>query len=548
MRSVFGGTDLAEISVQLLGHFRIATQGGENLTPQSQKAQGVLALLATGKGCQRSRLWLQDKLWSDSEPEKSSANLRQALTTIRRALGKHADLLQANRLSVWLDEDRLEIDWRSDLTQDANTSFLEGLDIGDPEFSDWLQAMRGTGDGASAPILLPQMKHAVVDPAARWRIALLASEDSFSTAYHLENEFISLLARNITESSDIEITFDPIADPDGQALEVRAKATPLKDGNIGLRVYAQHADTRRAFWSETAMSSGAAGPIEKSFDLLGLSFRLLTAIAREINFDGLKGGEDSPPNFLLGTVLPSVFSFRPEKLDYADQLLNHVEDERLSATALGWRAQIAVVRLIERFSGDVDEYIGMGKMLAAKAIESDAMNSMALATAANANVLLDWDFTAGAELSSLAIRVNPSNPFGWWAYSNAALYAGDASKALEAAKVARQLSVKSPMQFWCEFQIGLAAISAGDVDQAARALETSSALSPQFRPPRRYLLAIYSHRGEHERAERMIRELKALEPDFTVEAFAADPDYPVSLARNSGLINQEFFKGLMGPR
>lgn len=542
---------MADITVQLLGHFRIASQSGENLTPQSQKAQGVLALLATGKGCQRSRMWLQDKLWSDSDPEKSSANLRQSLTTIRRALGEHADLLQANRLSVWLDESRLEIDWHPDMAVDAvsgeNAGFLEGLDIADPEFSDWLQMMRSAGGGNGAVAALPAATQAASRATAPWRVALLTSEDSFSTAFHLENEFISLLARNISESSNIEITFEPLVDPDGQALEVRAKATALNDGNIGLRVFAQHAKTRRAFWSETAVSSGASGPIEKSFDLLGLSFRLLSALAREINLDSPAGSSEVPSSFLLGTVLPSVFSFRPEKLDQADELLGHVEDERLSATALGWRAQIAVVRLIERFSGDVDEYIGMGKMLAAKAIESDAMNSMALATAANANVLLDWDFTAGAELSSLAIRVNPSNPFVWWAYSNAALYAGDAGKALEAAKVARQLSAKSPMQFWCEFQIGLAAISAGDIDQAARALETSSALSPQFRPPRRYLLAIYSHRGEVERAERMIRELKALEPDFTVEAFAADPDYPVSLARNSGLINQEFFKRFMSP-
>jgi len=226
-------------------------------------------------------------------------------------------------------------------------------------------------------------------------------------------------------------------------------------------------------------------------------------------------------------------------------MLSEAMDSRNAAQFLGWQAQIAVINLIEQFTDAPEDCIERGKMLAALSIEMDPMNSVVLSTAANAHVLLDrGDAASGADLAQLAVRVNPANPLAWWAYANVAVYAGDAVEALKSARIASRLAARTPLQFWCDFQLGLAALRANDLSTAKRALETSASLSPQFRPPRRYLLAIYAHQKEFSRAARMLVQLKKLEPKFSLDGFVNDPKYPVSLVRKEKMLTWSNFQNL----
>lgn len=67
--------------------------------------------------------------------------------------------------------------------------------------------------------------------------------------------------------------------------------------------------------------------------------------------------------------------------------------------------------------------------------------------------------------------------------------------------------------------------------------ERCSALAPNFRPPLRYLIALYAAKGDLEEASRKVQRLMQLEPDFTPERLANDPSYPVSLMRQTKLFN-----------
>src|SRR5690242_9648072 len=74
--------------VYLLGSLAIHDTDGAIRTPKAQKARALVALLALAPRGARSRVWLRDKLWSESGEEQSSASLRQALTDVRRSLGE----------------------------------------------------------------------------------------------------------------------------------------------------------------------------------------------------------------------------------------------------------------------------------------------------------------------------------------------------------------------------------------------------------------------------------------------------------------------------
>ncbi|MCV6626485.1 MAG: hypothetical protein OIF38_10320, partial [Cellvibrionaceae bacterium] len=86
---------------------------------------------------------MESKLWSDRTQERASRSLRQALSDIRDQLGLHADLLGADRVDVWLDTARVETDLEPGCRfRQAGRDFLEGFDVRDDSFEDWLRDMR----------------------------------------------------------------------------------------------------------------------------------------------------------------------------------------------------------------------------------------------------------------------------------------------------------------------------------------------------------------------------------------------------------------------
>lgn len=129
--------------VDLAGPFRVADVRGSDVTPNSPKAQGLLALIATAPGLRRSRIWLQDKLWSESGQAQGASSLRQCLRRLRAALGAHAECITTKSGWIGLDPTRVRVRTQPHTADvDASVEFLEGLDIGDPEFEDWLRDQR----------------------------------------------------------------------------------------------------------------------------------------------------------------------------------------------------------------------------------------------------------------------------------------------------------------------------------------------------------------------------------------------------------------------
>ncbi|MBY6089076.1 hypothetical protein [Maritimibacter alkaliphilus] len=521
------------VTLDLVGHFRVTGPDGADCTPVSQKAQAVLALLATGGGLRRTRAWLQDKLWSESDREQGAANLRQALATIRRALGPHRDLLQANRVSVWLAAAQVELcpapaHWRG-------AAFLEGLDVPDSEFNLWLQGRRGE-EGATPAAAAPPT------PPQGWHVALLGWDGATAEAFHLQSEFLAILTRNLSEYGEVRIGYDAPEVPDAHTLVVEVRAAQAGgDAGISFRATARRALSGHVLWTETARVGGGSDFLSSDSQLLGLAFRVQSALVQAIERDA--GRENT--GFLLGPVIAGVFSFRPDRVKQARAVLESHEVPDLAGTIMGWRAQTSIIELIERFEPDEQLCVEQGLEYAARAVEADTMNSMVLSAAANANVLLGWNAEAGSELASMSIRVNPSNPLSWIAYAIAALYADKPRMAKEAAQTAAKLAQRTHLYFWCEFHVGLSALQLNELDEACRSFETVAALAPEFRPPLRYLLAAYASRRDYERAGRVLARLRALEPDFTLEAFVSDREYPVTLARRLGLLEPEAFAPML---
>jgi TolB-like protein len=135
-----------KFELHLIGPLCLLGDNGADVTPRGAKSQGLLALIGSAPGLRRTRAFLQDKLWSDRGPEHGAASLRQSLAEIRRALGDSRDCLVTESGMVGLDPDRVRVvvepgpgDWGP--TGEAS-EFVEGLDVADPEFENWIRDQR----------------------------------------------------------------------------------------------------------------------------------------------------------------------------------------------------------------------------------------------------------------------------------------------------------------------------------------------------------------------------------------------------------------------
>ncbi|SPJ30495.1 hypothetical protein TRM7615_04029 [Falsiruegeria mediterranea M17] len=522
--------------MQLTGPFRVTGPDGQDWTPKSRKAQALLALLATSPNLLRTRSWLQSKLWSQSDTAHAGASLRQSLSALRRALGEHVRVLEASRQDVSLNSDLVCVLWDEEGSHKAG-EFLEGMDLADPEFRNWLQFMRrGSGSPALMPVLADQFE-------SRWKVVLTLDEQGAHPP--LLQNFADMISRALREQGELELTENANDNSQDRLVTVTIGMVGGSEGTASVRLVANDPRLNRQIWARTLPVSVDTQDEHQNLALLGMAFQLQSELTRYLAQSRNLLGTDACPPLVLGAAIPRIFSFQPDELNQAALMLSDAMDSRNAAQFLGWQAQIAVINLIEQFTDAPEACVESGKMLAAKAIEMDPMNSVVLSTAANAQVLLErGNAAAGADLAKMAVQVNPANPLAWWAFANVAIYAGRTEDALRSARVASRLAARTPLQFWCEFQLGLAAFKAGDIATAKQALETSACLAPQFRPPRRYLLAIYADLKEHDKAVHVMAELKKLEPEFTLDRFVNDPLYPVSLVRQKKLLTWDRYQDL----
>lgn len=130
-------------ALRLLGAFRLSGLGDQRIEISSKRGQALLAMLATAGGGERTRAWLQDRLWGSRGPDQAQASLRRELSNLRKAINlPQAELLHADYNRVWLDLAQARVDLRN-LDGTSAGEFLEGLDIaGEDGFEDWLREER----------------------------------------------------------------------------------------------------------------------------------------------------------------------------------------------------------------------------------------------------------------------------------------------------------------------------------------------------------------------------------------------------------------------
>ncbi|WP_299889061.1 hypothetical protein [uncultured Ruegeria sp.] len=149
----------AQTKIFLTGPFQVICDDGRDATPRGTKAKALVALVLLSKNKIRSRTWLQDRLWSQSSPTQGAASLRKELSVLTKHFGKFdLTFLDIGRENVSIDLNSIEVDLFDAQLNPDRAELLEGLDVADPEFEEWLAVERqaywdiDTGEDGLGPI------------------------------------------------------------------------------------------------------------------------------------------------------------------------------------------------------------------------------------------------------------------------------------------------------------------------------------------------------------------------------------------------------------
>jgi hypothetical protein len=239
--------------IRLVGLFQVLDASGHDYTPRGSKARALLAMLGRTPDHCRPRRWLESRLWSDRGQEQASGSLRQALSELRKALGPLADHLQSDRDCVRLVRFEADLDRDPEAARLAlagGREFLEGIDILDPAFGEWLIEER---QRVSAE--LDQAARAVGRPF-RLRLAALPEGTETGIARDLAGAIGRLAAEYLLR--DGPDGYGTVGEPLPEGLDLHVEGAWSGDrAHLKLRLVAQ--SDQKTIWSQRLIASRPNG-------------------------------------------------------------------------------------------------------------------------------------------------------------------------------------------------------------------------------------------------------------------------------------------------
>ena len=519
------------LELALYGRFRLTSASGTDLAPTSAKSQTLLALLATSDTGSRGRLWLQNKLWPRSDREHASVSLRQALSEIRRRLGPYRDVLAADRRAVSLARERVCLKDRQE-----GQEFLEGIGLsdGDHALDDWLGRER---TGPAAAINAP-FRTAAQKLNQRPRIYFQTIGDGAQLKL-IEDIFVDCVVRSLREALTVDLHVGGAHAVPDDAFRVHVQAYAVAGAQVGIRARIYHGAADELVWAGMTSTQLHGAPPVEDLEIVSLGNQLIDALADALTLQVDEPQDIRDANLLIRMAVRRIFRMRPDALTEADAMLERAHELAPRGLSAAWRAQLRVIQEVERHDGRSENLPEEARELCCIAMELEPLNSMVLAAGAYTRLVLDDDVSACNELARRSVSLNPSNPLAWDSLSTAKLYAGEIGEAHALAVRAQKMSSGSPFGFWWDMGRCLTAALTGRGDEALKLAEAAHALSPEFRPPLRYLTALYAANDRPEAAMRVADRLRRLEPDFSFDRIANDAEYPISPLRWSGLLDSD---------
>jgi|JI7StandDraft_1071085.scaffolds.fasta_scaffold67428_2 DNA-binding SARP family transcriptional activator len=529
--------------IRLVGVFEVRDDSGRDCTPRGAKARAILAMLCQTPDRRRARRWLEARLWSDRGAEQASGSLRQALMEIRKALGTEADRLETDRDTVRLQG------VLTDLEQDqpaavralqSGREFLEGIDIIDQSFEDWLREERQRVETAMG-VQRPDQARLPVAQTARLPFVIRLGGLPQGVGSFAGRALADAIGRLLSEFAHIDVygsggaPIPPDLPREGMTLHV--EGAEIQD-RVHVLVSLSSIASGQIIWNQRAAVPVAEADFIGAGDLPPLVFQ--AADAALAHFPQLPECQDGPrrANALIANALSDMFSYDGDRLLAADRQLVEAGEIATSARIYAWRVLVRQIMVVERTGEDYPQLMAEIDEFSRKALELSKANPLVLSLVGLSRVMIDENPTAGSILARDALAMSPYNAHSYLAQAVALSRQGDNPGALESARRGAEIAARTAHVHWWEAVSGLVALRCENYAAAIAHYEAAHYRAPSFRAAMRHLLFLYLAVGEREKAARVYRGLIRAEPGFTLDRIQNEPDYPAVTLRRSGLVDK----------
>lgn len=484
--------------VRVWGSFEIDSWDGKSYLPPGTKSRAVVATLCTAPGYRRSRRWLEAIFWGDCPPQQAAANLRQVLLRLKRSPICIEGILCIDVHSIWLNGKLVEVLPRRRSTE----TFLEGLDVGEEGFEDWLLEERQAGAQAvlaSPTMLMPRLE---ASQAARPRIYIL--RDPKVAAADAEIAQLATCVRNTLFELELFDIREGVLPPDVGLTIVPER---ISRDRVGLKV----ADSSNGsiLWSEDCREDAAFAASRLSDQCAEALLDIFAESSRLPNFENDVAEARAIKVIMDGLFLPG--SRAPQEIENSVTLSFQISKTGIN---YGLRNCVRMLKYGERISGfDAIQREVVIEDLRRSVAESPR-SAFAHALAAHTCSLFLREPDAAIEHGSLAVSLGPTSSLVSSLYALTLLRSGVIDDAENWANRANCLSRGSRYR---PFNVGVMACVAaakGDFHASLRLARATKLLLPKFRAVNKLLFLGYTMTGELDRAHAEAQNILLGEPEF----------------------------------
>ncbi len=310
----------------------------------------------------------------------------------------------------------------------------------------------------------------------------------------------------------------------GRALGVRyvmTGAVRRSTRQIRVSVHLCDAQTGASLWSDTTeITPGELFDVQDR--IVG---RIVAGIAPHVRSEELRRAlRKRPENFTaydyMLRALDILANLQHDTFPQARKLLESAMREDASfAMPVAWAARWHSINIGQGWTRDRQSDVEQAAWLAARAIELDPDNAVALATYGHLRSRWFRDFDAAMFYFDRALRACANSALAWTLSALTLAYVGQSEKAIEHAEHGLRLSPLGKGVFFYYTNLAWAHYAAGNYEEAARWAGMAAADNPMFTANLRLLCAALASLGRIDEGAEVAKAMMRLDPNFTLARY-----------------------------
>ncbi|EFL87562.1 TPR repeat-containing protein [Ahrensia sp. R2A130] len=526
--------------MRLYGAFSMYWVDGTPLPLKTIKSRALIAILCMAHGGTHTRAWLQECLWGRSHNSEDRINLRQALSSIRKTFGADFDtIFTLTNVDITLNLDRVKL-----VGDRRDGALLEGIDISEDLFCDWLHDKREMTLVQSASTLSPsEFLHD--NPMPTLAVLPLMSISSSRHESHCGDlialEVIRSLSRSriinvISHLSSRQFQLETIELSDvRQRLNVNYAMT----GTV--RVNGSHVHLEAELLSTKTGQVLISMPFEARLEsiLAGCSEmirKISTMVGQAILSASVELAQNTPlPKVPAHALLMSSINLihRSDLAPFARARRNLEElVERAPNFSIpkAWLAKWYILAIAQNWSSDVAIDTMMASKWADEALGTNPVCSFSLAVDGMIQNQKTGSFDLARNRFDDALNIDPNNAIAWLLTARLHAFVGDGEKATQCAHRANVLSPIDPNRYFFQTITATAHLANDEPEKALDLTERSLASNRTHASTLRTKTIALQQLGRHDEAQKTACSIVKLEPSFSIERYRRSHpamEYPI---------------------